>query len=106
MDATHLNTFIDAFIDDLTPAPVPEDGADRRLCHLLESPRRIVDEPALLAVLAAAVTARNMFDHVIAQAVAAAERLGVPEPEHLRSHTRRTMTDLPAAAKPKDSPAP
>lgn len=76
MDATYLKAFIVAFIDGLTPAPIPEDGADRRLCHLLESPRRIVDEPALLAVLAAAVTARNVFDHVIAQAVAAAERLG------------------------------
>ncbi|MDZ7882962.1 MAG: HNH endonuclease signature motif containing protein [Mycobacterium sp.] len=87
MDATYLNTFIVAFIDDLTPAPVLEDGADRRLCHLLESPRRIVDEPALLAVLAAAVTARNVFDHVIAQAVAAAERLGVPARRQLKSGT-------------------
>ncbi len=85
MDATHLDTFIDALIDDLTPAPVPEDEADRRLCHLLDSPRRIVDEPALLAVLAAAVTARNVFDHVIAQAVAAAERAGIPARRHLRT---------------------
>ncbi|ANE79629.1 hypothetical protein A7U43_10105 [Mycobacterium adipatum] len=85
MDATHFNTFIDALLDDLTPAPVPEDEADRRLCHLLDSPRRIVDEPALLAVLAAAVTARNVFDHVIAQAVAAAERAGIPARRHLRT---------------------
>jgi len=87
MDATYLKTFIDAFIDDLTPAPVQEDGADRRLCHLLESPRRIVDEPAVLAVLAAAVLGRNLFDHVIAQAVAAAERLGVPARKQLKSGT-------------------
>ncbi|MCF6386006.1 HNH endonuclease [Mycobacterium sp. MBM] len=85
MDATHFNTFIDALIDDLTPAPVPENEADRRLCHLLDSPRRIVDEPALLAVLAAAVTARNVFDHVIASAVAAAERAGIPARKHLRT---------------------
>ncbi|KRD14200.1 hypothetical protein ASE48_04055 [Mycobacterium sp. Root265] len=85
MDATHFSTFIDALIDDLTPTSVPEDDADRMLCHLLESPRPIVDEPALLAVLAAAVTARNVFDHVIAQAVAAAERAGIPSRKHLRS---------------------
>ncbi|WNG83264.1 DUF222 domain-containing protein [Mycobacterium sp. ITM-2016-00316] len=85
MDATDLDTFIDALIDDLTPVPAPEDDADRRLCHLLDSPRRIVDEPPLLAVLAAAVTLRNLFDHVIAQAVAAAERAGIPPRKHLRT---------------------
>ena len=83
MDATYLNNVIDGLIDDLTPAAVPEDGADRLLCHLLESPRRIVDEPALLAVLSAAVTLRNLVDHVIAQAVAAAERAGIPARKHL-----------------------
>ncbi|MDZ7883402.1 MAG: hypothetical protein U5N53_11055 [Mycobacterium sp.] len=83
MDATYLNTVINGLIDDLTPAAVPEDGADRRLCHLLESPRRIADEPALLAVLSAAVTLRNLVDHVIAQAVAAAERAGIPARKHL-----------------------
>ncbi|QIV82618.1 hypothetical protein [Mycolicibacterium frederiksbergense] len=75
MDATHLDTFIDALIGDLTPAP--DDAADRRLCHLLDIPSRIVDEHLLLAVLAAAVTARNLVDHVTAQAVAAAERVGI-----------------------------
>ncbi|KRD09818.1 hypothetical protein ASE48_07320 [Mycobacterium sp. Root265] len=85
MDATHLDMFIGALIDDLTPAPLPDDDGDRRLCHLLDSPRRILDEQPLLAVLAAAVTARNLVDHVIAQAVAAAERLGVPARKHLRS---------------------
>ncbi len=85
MDATHLDTFIDALINDLTPLPPPEDAADRRLCHLLDRPRRIVDEQPLLALLAAAVTVRNLLDHVVAQAVAAAERLGVPARKHLRS---------------------
>ncbi|CAN7180830.1 HNH endonuclease signature motif containing protein [Mycolicibacterium frederiksbergense] len=85
MDATHLNTFIDALIDDLAVAPPPEDDADRTLCHLLDSPRRIVDEQPLLSVLAAAVTLRNLFDHVIAQAVAAAERAGIPARKHLRT---------------------
>ncbi|KAA0113643.1 HNH endonuclease signature motif containing protein [Mycolicibacterium sp. P9-22] len=85
MDATHLDTFIDALIDDLAVAPVPEHDADRRLFHLLDSPRRVIDEPPLLAVLVAAVTARNLLDHVIAQAVAAAERLGIPARKHLRS---------------------
>ncbi|MDZ7886028.1 MAG: DUF222 domain-containing protein [Mycobacterium sp.] len=87
MDATDLDTLIDALIDDLTPVPATEDDADRRLCHLLDSPRRIVDEQPLLAVLVAAVTARNVMDHVIAQAVAAAERLGIPARKHLRSGT-------------------
>ncbi|WNG82527.1 DUF222 domain-containing protein [Mycobacterium sp. ITM-2016-00316] len=85
MDATDLDTFVDALIDDLTPVPAPEDDADRRLCHLLDSPRRIVDEQPLLAVLAAAVTLRNLVDHVIAQAVAAAERAGIPPRTHLRT---------------------
>ena len=51
MDATHLNTFIDALIDELAVAPPPDDDADRRLCDLLDSPRRVLDEQPLLAVL-------------------------------------------------------
>ncbi|WP_228032512.1 DUF222 domain-containing protein [Mycolicibacterium sp. P9-22] len=85
MDATHLDTFVDALIDDLAVAPVPEHDADRGLFHLLDCPRRVLDEPPLLAVLVAAVTARNLLDHVIAQTVAAAERLGIPARKHLRS---------------------
>jgi Domain of unknown function (DUF222)/HNH endonuclease len=85
MDATQLETFVDALIDDLTPAPPPESDADRRLFDLLDCPRRVLDEPPLLAVLAAAVTLRNLVDHVIAQAVAAAERLGIPARRHLSS---------------------
>ena len=85
MDATRLDTFIDALIDDLTPTPPPEDDAERRLCHLLDSPRRVLDEQPLLAVLAAAVTVRNLADHVIAQTVAAAERSGIPARRHLSS---------------------
>jgi hypothetical protein len=84
MDATHLDTFIDALIDDLAAAPPDEDG-ERRLFHLLDCPRRVLDEQPLLAVLVAAVTARNLLDHVIAQAVAAAERAGIPARKHLRS---------------------
>ncbi|MGU3498388.1 DUF222 domain-containing protein [Mycobacterium sp. C31M] len=71
-------------IDDLTPSAVPDEDVGRTLFHLLDSPR-IVDEPALLSVLVAAVTARNLFDFVIASAVAAAERLGVPARKHLKS---------------------
>ena len=84
MDATHLDTFIDALIDDLAVAP-PDDDGERRLFHLLDSPRRVIDEQPLLAVLVAAITARNLFDHVIAHAVAAAERAGIPARKHLRS---------------------
>ena len=83
MDATHLDTFIDALIDDLTPAS--ERDEDRTLFDLLDSPRRVIDEPPLLALTVAAVTARNLLDHVIAQAVAAAERAGIPARKHLRS---------------------
>ncbi len=100
MDARYLDTVIDALIDELTPSPEPEDGADRRLCHLLDGPRRVVDDGPLLAVLAAAVTARNLFDYVIAQAVAAAERAGVPTRKRLRSGAQ-VLTALgvaPAAA--------
>ncbi|PEG51059.1 HNH endonuclease signature motif containing protein, partial [Mycolicibacterium diernhoferi] len=82
MDATHLDTFVTALIDDLAPAG---EGTDRSLFDLLDCPRPVVDEPALLAVLVAAVTARNLFDHVIASAVAATERLGIPARRHLRS---------------------
>src|SRR6478735_1959169 len=85
MDATHFDTFIDALIDDLAASPVPERDADRRLFHLLDAPRRVLDEQPLLAVLVAAVTVRNLLDHVIAQAVAATERLGIPARKHLRS---------------------
>lgn len=83
MDATYLDTVIDVLIDDLTPSPTPDEDADRRLFHLLDSPRRVVDDQPLLAVLAAAVIAGNLFDFVIAQAVAAAERAGIPARQHL-----------------------
>ena len=83
MDATDLDTFVDALIDDLTPVPAPDEG--RTLFHLLDCPRRVIDEQPLLAVLVAAVTARNLLDHVVAQAVAAAERAGIPARKHLRS---------------------
>ena len=86
MDATHFDAFVDALIDDLTPAP-PDDESDRTLFHLLECPRRIVDEEPLLAVLAGAVTVRNLADHVIASAVAAAERAGIPARRHLKTGT-------------------
>ncbi|WP_395306752.1 DUF222 domain-containing protein [Mycobacterium sp. AMU20-3851] len=85
MDATHLDSFVDTLIDDLAVTAVPEDDAGRTLFHLLDCPRRVVDEPSLLAVLVAAVTARNLLDHVIAQAVSAAERLGIPARRHLRT---------------------
>ena len=51
MDARYLDTVINELIDELTPSPEPEDGADRRLCHLLDSPRRVVDDgpPDVLA---------------------------------------------------------
>ena len=83
MDATHLDTFVDALIDDLTPAAARE--GDRTLFHLLDAPRRGVDDQAVVAVLAAAVTLRNLADHVIASAVAAAERAGMPARRHLRT---------------------
>ncbi|MDZ7882808.1 MAG: DUF222 domain-containing protein [Mycobacterium sp.] len=83
MDATDFDTLVDALIDDLTPVSARDE--DRTLFHLLDCPRRVIDEQPLLAVLAAAVILRNLFDHVIAQAVAAAERAGIPARKHLRS---------------------
>ncbi|MCF6386488.1 HNH endonuclease [Mycobacterium sp. MBM] len=85
MDATDLDTFIEALIDDLMPTPDDGGGGGRRLWHLLDAPRRIIDDAALLAVLGAAVTLGNLADHVIASAVAAAERAGVPARKHLRT---------------------
>ena len=100
MDATQLDTFVTALIDDLAAATVPDDDAARTLFHLLDSPRRVIDEPPLLAVLAATVTARNLLDHVIASATATAERLGIPARRHLRSGSDLlTMLGMaPAAA--------
>ncbi len=86
MDATHFDSFVDALIDDLTPSP-PDDAGDRTLCHLLECPRPVVDDEALLAVLAAAVTAGNLLAFVVASAVAAAERAGVPARRHVKTGT-------------------
>lgn len=85
MDATDLDAFVNQLIDDLAPAPMPDDDTGRTLFQLFNTPRRVLDESPLLAVLEAAVTMRNLLDHVIASAVAAAERLGVPARKHLRS---------------------
>ena len=87
MDATHFDDFADALIDDLTPSPPPDDEADRRLFHLLECPRPVIDDAALLAVLAGAVTAGNLLAFVVAVAVAAAERAGIPARRHLKTGT-------------------
>ncbi|MCV7431316.1 HNH endonuclease signature motif containing protein [Mycolicibacterium bacteremicum] len=86
MDATDVNCFVDALIDDLTPSP-PDDDADRTLFHLFECPRPVVDDEALLAVLAAAVTAGNLLAFVVASAVAATERAGIPARRHLKTGT-------------------
>lgn len=85
MDATDLDSFVNALIDDLAPSPPPEDDAERGLFHLLDCPRPVVDEHALVAALGAAVAVRNLADHVIAQACAAAERVGAPARRRLRS---------------------
>ena len=85
MDASSLDTVIDVLIDALAPVRPPGGDADRRLFDLLDSPRPVVDEQPVLAMLTAAVTVRNLMDHLLAQAVAAAERLGIPARRHLRS---------------------
>ncbi|TQK30092.1 HNH endonuclease signature motif containing protein [Arthrobacter sp. SLBN-53] len=84
MDATYLDSFVDALIDDLVPVP-PEGDVGPGLGRLVDCPRPVVDDEALWGVLAAAVSARNLLDFVIAAAVAAAERAGVPERRHLRT---------------------
>ncbi len=85
MDATHIDTFVDALIDDLAAClfRVRMASAGCFICWTVRA--ACIDEPPLLAVLVAAVTARNLLDHVIAQAVAAAERLGIPARKHLSS---------------------
>lgn len=85
MDATDVDSFVDALIDDLAATPAPDDEVQRTLFHLLHCPRRLVDDEPLLTLLAAAVAARNLLDHVISSATAAAERLRIPARQHLRS---------------------
>lgn len=88
MDATPLETFIDVLIDELATSPAhspDEEDCERSLFQLFDQPRPGLDDELLLAVLAAAVTLRNLSDHVIAQAVTAAERAGIPERKRLRS---------------------
>ncbi|MFI2838198.1 DUF222 domain-containing protein [Mycolicibacterium sp. PDY-3] len=85
MDASHFDSFVDALIDDLTPSRPPDGQGDRTLFHLLERPRPVVDDAALLSVLAAAVTAGNLLAFVVASAVAAAERAGIPARRHLKT---------------------
>ncbi|WP_235733330.1 hypothetical protein [Mycolicibacterium neoaurum] len=65
----------------------PEDDVGPSLGRLVDCPRPVVDDEVLLAVLAAAVSARNLLDVVIASAVTAAERIGVPGRRHLRTGT-------------------
>ncbi|SDC19834.1 protein of unknown function [Mycolicibacterium neoaurum] len=86
MDGTYLDAFVDALIDELIPV-LPEDDVGPSLGRLVDCPRPVVDDEVLLAVLAAAVAARNLLDVVIASAVAAAERVGVPGRRHLRTGT-------------------
>ncbi|MGN7778525.1 DUF222 domain-containing protein [Mycolicibacterium sp. 22603] len=86
MDATCLDAFVDVLIDELAAVPSEVDvGAV--LGRLVRCARPVVDDEALLGVLAAAVSARNLLDFVIASAVAAAERAGVPGRRHLRTGT-------------------
>ncbi|MEH3128390.1 MAG: DUF222 domain-containing protein [Mycolicibacterium neoaurum] len=86
MDATCLDSFVDALIDELVPVST-ENDAGPGLGRLLDCPRPVVDDQALLGVLVAAVSARNLLDFVIASAVASAERTGVPGRRHLRTGT-------------------
>ncbi|MGN7778697.1 DUF222 domain-containing protein [Mycolicibacterium sp. 22603] len=99
MDATCLDSFVDALIDELAAVP-PEDDVGASLGRLVRCARPVVDDQALLGVLAAAVTARNLLDFVIASAVAAAERVGVPGRRHLRTGTDllRLLGMTPGAA--------
>ncbi|MGN7779661.1 DUF222 domain-containing protein, partial [Mycolicibacterium sp. 22603] len=100
MDATCLDAFVEALIDELTPGICPEDDVGAVLGRLVRCPRPVVDDEPLLGVLAAAVTARNLLDFVIASAVSAAERAGVPGRRHLRTGTDvlRLLGMAPGAA--------
>ncbi|MGN7778919.1 HNH endonuclease, partial [Mycolicibacterium sp. 22603] len=86
MDATCLDSFVDALIDELAAVPSEVDVGPS-LGRLVRCARPVVDDETLLGVLAAAVSARNLLDFVIASAVAAAERAGVPGRRHLRTGT-------------------
>ena len=84
MDASCLDVFVDALIDELVPVS-PGDDVGAGVGRLVDCPRPVVDDEVLLGVLAAAVSARNLLDVVISSAVAAAERAGVPGRRHLRT---------------------
>ncbi|MDO3399845.1 DUF222 domain-containing protein [Mycolicibacterium neoaurum] len=84
MDASCLDAFVDALIDELVPVS-PGDDAGPGLGRWVDCPRPVVDDEVLLGVLASAVSARNLLDLVISSAVAAAERAGVPGRRHLRT---------------------
>ncbi|MDO3402516.1 DUF222 domain-containing protein [Mycolicibacterium neoaurum] len=84
MDATYLDAFVDALIDELVPVS-PGDDVGAGVGRLVDCPRPVVDDEVLLGVLAAAVSARNLLDLVISSAVVAAERAGVPGRRHLRT---------------------
>ncbi|MGU3654805.1 DUF222 domain-containing protein, partial [Mycolicibacterium sp. A43C] len=84
MDATCLDAFVDALIDELA-AVSPEGDVGPGVGRLVNCPRPVVDDDSLLGVLASAVAARNLLDLVISTAVVAAERVGVPGRRHLRT---------------------
>ncbi|WBP93411.1 hypothetical protein [Mycolicibacterium neoaurum] len=84
MDASYLDAFVDALIDELAPVS-PGDDVGPGLGRWVDCPRPVVDDEVLLALLASAVSARNLLDLVIASAVVAAERAGVPGRRHLRT---------------------
>ncbi|AXK77447.1 HNH endonuclease [Mycolicibacterium neoaurum] len=84
MDASCLDAFVDALIDELVPVPRGDDVGPG-LGRLVDCPRPVVDDEVLLGVLASAVSARNLLDLVISSAVVAAERAGVPGRRHLRT---------------------
>ncbi|MGU3652889.1 DUF222 domain-containing protein, partial [Mycolicibacterium sp. A43C] len=84
MDASCLDAFVDALIDELVPVS-PEGDVGPGVGRLVDCPRPVVDDDSLLGVLASAVAARNLLDLVISTAVAAAERVGVPGRRHLRT---------------------
>lgn len=88
MDAVTLVAMADALSDELTEGVArdrPGDAEPSGLGEFLTRARAVDDDKEVLAVAAALLRLRNVVDHGLACAVAAAERMAIPARKRVRS---------------------
>ncbi|WP_454163377.1 DUF222 domain-containing protein [Gordonia iterans] len=88
MDAVTLVAMADALSDELTEGVArdrPGDAEPSGLGEFLTRARAVDDDREVLAVAAALLRLRNVVDHGLACAVAAAERMAIPARKRVRS---------------------